>query len=339
MNRRIALALTLLIAAALLGIPARGDEPSATLRAGLIGLDTSHVVAFTKVLNSGAGQGAMGRVRVVAGYPGGSPDIPSSIDRVEGFTATLRDEYGVEIVDSIEALLERVDVVFLESVDGRPHLEQARPVIAAGKPLFIDKPLAGSLADALAIFAMAEQAEVPCFSSSSLRFPPEVVALANDESLVPIAGCMTYGPCALEEHHPDLFWYGVHGVEMLYALMGPGCETVSRTSTEGTDVVTGVWNDGRVGTYRGLRDTAYAFGGVVFGKEKIESFSAPGGYEPLLVEICAFFESGTPPVPHEETLELFAFMEAADESKRRGGEPVSIKDVLDRARAEASLGD
>ena len=312
-----------------------GEEPEdRVLRAGMIGLDTSHVVAFTRLLNDPEAEGPLARVRVVAGYPGGSPDIASSRDRVDRFTAELRDEYGVEIVDSIDELLGRVDVVFLESVDGRPHLEQVRPVIEAGKPVFIDKPLAGSLADAVEIFALAEEAGVPCFSSSSLRFRPEVDEAKEGSSTGAIVGAMTYGPCSIEEHHPDLFWYGVHGVEMLYALMGTGCQSVTRVHSDGVDVVTGSWEGGRAGTYRGIREGKSGFGGVVFGSERIESFETSGNYEPMLIEICEFFFDGEPRVSHEETLEMFAFMEAADESKRRGGEPVSVPEVLERARRE-----
>lgn len=311
-----------------------GEADGPVLRAGLIGLDTSHVIAFTRAMNAPDAEGPLARVRVVAGYPGGSPDIPASRDRVEGFTAQLRDEYGVEIVDSIDALLERVDVVLLESVDGRPHLEQARPVIAAGKPLFIDKPLAGSLADAIAIFAMAEEAGVPCFSSSSLRFRPEAAAVREGGD--PVVGAMTYGPCEIEPHHPDLFWYGVHGVELLYALMGTGCATVSRTQTDGVDLVVGAWADGRVGTYRGIRAGKAGFGATVFREKGIEAFATSGDYGPLVERICTFFVTGEPPVSHAETLELFAFMEAADESKRRGGAPVSIVETLEEARRSAA---
>ena len=150
--------------------PAKTDGTAKVLRAGIIGLDTSHVVAFTKLLNENKTTGPLSTVRIVAAFPGGSPDVPASANRIEGFTKTLRDTYKIEIVDSIPALLERVDVVFLESVDGRPHLEQARPVLAAKKPLFIDKPIAGTLADAVEIFELAKQHGTPVFSSSSVRF-------------------------------------------------------------------------------------------------------------------------------------------------------------------------
>ena len=301
------------------------------LRVGIIGCDTSHVPAFTKVLNNPEASGPLAGVKVVAAFPGGSPDIPSSRDRVDGFTKQLR-EMGVEIVGSVEELLPKVDVVLLESVDGRPHLEQAKPVIAAGKALFIDKPVAGSLADAVEIFRLAEEHKVPCFSSSSLRFSPGVLGMRNHPKVGKVLGVDAYSPCSLEEHHPDLFWYGIHGVELLFTIMGPGCESVSRTQGKGVDLVVGKWKDGRVATFRGIRDGKADYGALVFGDKGIEMAGGYGGYEPLVVEIAKFFKSGEPPVSAAETIEIFAFMEAADESKRQGGAAVTIESVLKKAR-------
>src|SRR5207237_9269485 len=172
----------------LLPLAARADEP-APLRAGIIGLDTSHVVAFTGLLNGPKAEGALKGVRVVAAYPGGSPDLPASRDRVAGYTSTLRDKYHVEIVGSIDELLKKVDVVLLESVDGRPHLEQARPVFKARKPVFIDKPVAGSLADAIEIFKLAKESNTPCFSSSSLRFSPGILGMRDNPKVGKVLGC------------------------------------------------------------------------------------------------------------------------------------------------------
>lgn len=305
------------------------------LRVGIIGLDTSHVPAFTQEFNRGEATGPLAGIRVVAAYPGGSPDVASSRDRVAGFTEQLRG-MGIEIVDTIEALLTRVDVVLLESVDGRPHLEQARPVILAKKPLFIDKPVAGSLADAIAIFRLAQEHGVACFSSSSLRFSPGILGMRSDERVGSVLGCDAYSPCSLEEHHPDLFWYGVHGVEILFTIMGTGCETVSRTQAPGVDVVVGRWRDGRIGTFRGLREGATGYGATVFGAKGIAPAGPYEGYRPLVDEIGKFFRTGKPPVSAEETIEMFAFMEAADESKRRGGSPVKLDEVLAKARLEAA---
>jgi hypothetical protein len=305
------------------------DEPARPLRAGIIGLDTSHVTAFTGLLNGPKDFG----VRVVAAYPGGSPDVASSRDRVAGFTKELHDHYQIEIVDSIAELLPKVDVVLLESVDGRPHLEQVKPVLKAGKPVFIDKPVAGSLADALQIYALAKEANVPCFSSSSLRFSPGIAQIRHDPRLGSVVGCSAYGPCPTEEHHPDLFWYGIHGVEGLFTIMGTGCESVTRVQTKGTELVVGTWKDGRIGTFRGIRDGKSDYGAVVFGSKAILPSGGYGGYEPLMVEICKFFKTGKAPVSAEETLEIFAFMEAADESKRQGGQSVKLKTVFEKAES------
>lgn len=311
------------------------DAPK--IKAGIIGLDTSHVVAFTKALNDPKAKGEFAGVRVTAAFPGGSPDIASSRDRVQGYTKELRGKYGVEIVDSIDALLSKVDVVMLESVDGRPHLEQVIPVFKARKPVFIDKPVAGSLADAIKIFHLAKEHNVPCFSSSSLRFSPGILGMKNDAKVGPVRGCDAFGPAHLEEHHPDLFWYGVHGVEVLFTIMGTGCQKVTRVQTPGTDFVTGVWKDGRIGTFRGIRDGASGYGAMVFGAKSVARSGSYAGYEPLVAEICKFFRTGKPPVSAEETIEIFAFMEAADESKRRRGTPIAIEEVLAKARKEANV--
>jgi hypothetical protein len=334
---RFSLALPLLaLTLALFPSAGRGAEAPKTLRVGIIGLDTSHVVAFTGLLNDPKAKGDLAGVRVVAAYPGGSPDLPDSRDRVKGYTATLRDKYQVEIVASIDALLKKVDVVLLESVDGRPHLGQALPVFKAGKPVFIDKPVAGSLADAVEIYDRAKKFKVPCFSSSSLRFSPGILGMRKNPKVGKVVGCTAYGPCSLEKHHPDLFWYGIHGVETLFTIMGTGCESVVRVQTKGTDLVVGTWKDGRVGTYRGLRQGKHDFGALVFGSRAITPSGGYTGYKPLVVEICKFFRTGKPPVSAAETLEIYAFMEAADASKRRGGKPVTLAAVLDKARKEVA---
>ena len=310
------------------------DAAPKTLRAGMIGLDTSHVIAFPKIFHNPKATGDLAGIKIVAGYPGGT-DIPASRDRVGKFTEQLRG-MGVEIVDTIPKLLEKVDVVLLESVDGRIHLQEAIPVIEAGKPLFIDKPVAGSLADAIAIYELAKKKNVPCFSSSSLRFGAGINELRDPEKVGAIMGADTWGPCSYSEGTPDLFFYGIHGVEPLFTLMGMGCETVARVQTKDTDFVTGVWKDGRVGTYRGIRAGKATSGAMAFGAKGIVQATKLGSYEDLCAEIGKFFRTGKPPVPAEETIEIFAFMEAADESKRQNGAPVALAQVLEKARAEAA---
>lgn len=308
-------------------LSAWGDD----LRIGMIGLDTSHVTAFTQLLNDPGHKQHVPGGKVVAAYKGGSADLESSYTRVDEYASQLQEKFGVEIVDSIEELCAKVDAIMLESVDGRPHLEQVKPVFAAGKPVFIDKPVAGSLRDAIDIYRLAEEHGVPCFSSSSYRYYESLTALKKKD-VGEIRGAISYGPCHLEPHHPDLFWYGVHPVEALFAVLGAGCESVVRTTTPDTDVVTGVWSGGRVGTLRGLRNAATPHKVIVFGSKSVAEQEGGGDYAPLVVEVIKFFRTGAPPVSAEETIEIFAFMEAADESKRRGGLPVTLAEVIEKAR-------
>jgi hypothetical protein len=300
-----------------------------TLRVGIIGLDTSHVIAFTKLLNDTESRDHVPGARVVAGYPGGTPDNPSSANRVEKYTRQLEEQWGLEIVRDIPTLLEKVDAVLLESVDGRPHLEQLKPVLAARKPVFIDKPLAGSLKDAREIAERVRESGVPCFSASSLRFWPGVAKFRKEDVVGEILGCEARSPCHLEEHHPDLYWYGVHGVEILFTIMGPGCESVTRVSTPDFDVVVGRWKDGRIGTYRGIRKGPAPYGATVFGSRTVAVTDPVKGalYRPLVEEIVRFFQTGKSPVSLDETVEMFTFMSAADESKKRGGKPVTLEEM------------
>jgi hypothetical protein len=314
----------LVLLAGALCAPAAG--PPAELRVGVIGTDTSHVPAFTGLLNGDPNApDHIAGARVVAAWKGGSQDIQESIGRVDQFAGDLRTKYGVEIVPDIAALLSKVDVVLLTSLDGRVHLEQARPVIAAHKPLFIDKPLAATLEDAREIARLAKAAGVPWFSSSSLRFG----AIGAAMKLPGLTGAATWGPGPFEAHHPlELAWYAIHPVELLYTIMGMGCESVTRIAGKDADVIVGRWKDGRIGTVTAVRPYS-DYGAVAFrGRESVESHpkaAAATDYRPLVVEMVKFFQTGQPPVSNEETLEIFAFLDAAQRSKEQGGRPVGLR--------------
>jgi hypothetical protein len=313
--------------------PPSTKADDAIIRVGIIGLDTSHAPAFAKILNDENAPADVANCRVTIAYPPGSPDIESSVSRVPGYTEQIS-AMGIKIADSIEQLVGEVDAVLLETNDGRPHLEQVLPALRAGKPVFIDKPIAGSLADAIAIFAASAKLGTPVFSASSLRYAPGAQEIRKG-AIGKVLGCDAYSPAALEETHPDLFWYGVHGVETLFTVMGTGCESVSRTHTKGLDVVVGVWDGNRIGTFRGIREGSSGYGGTAFGTDGIRQIGPYGGYRPLVVEIVKFFRTQEVPISPAETLEIFAFMEAADESKRQSGCPVRIEDVMKKASTEA----
>lgn len=293
------------------------------MRVGMIGLDTSHVIAFTEIFQDHRDHADLSEIEIVAGFPGGT-DIPLSRERVADYSAQLSRK-GVEIVSSIPALLEQVDAVMLESVDGNAHLEQVIPVFESGLPVFVDKPLAGSFADAVEIARLATLHAVPCFSSSSIRYSPKLDDVCA--SLRSIQGATTWSPCHTHENIPDLFFYGIHGIEGLFRLMGSGCESVQRVSREQIELVVGTWKDGRIGTYHGLRTSESIFGATAFAAERVLSVDIEIPYRELCVQIAKFFRTNIPPVPLPETMQIFKFMQAAEESKRQGGATVALDQI------------
>ena len=293
------------------------------LRAGIIGTDTSHVPAFTAGLHAHPEW----KVAVVAAFKGGSPDLPDSASRVEAYAKEIRDKFGVEIVDSIDALLAKVDVVLIESVDGRPHLAQARPVLKAGKRLFIDKPFTAGLADAREIVRLAKETGTPFFSCSCARFQPEIWKLRDDAGVGMVTKVQGSAPFNVEPHHPDLFWYGIHGVEALYTVMGPGCVGVSRKAEGDLDITKGTWKDGRVGVFRGVVKGDYKPIVKVWGARGEHETKEGFEYGGLLAVMAEFFHTGTPPIDPAETIEIIEFMTAAQLSKERGGAEVKLEEL------------
>jgi hypothetical protein len=303
--------------AAALVTPAQAKD----LRIGMVGLDTSHVTAFTRVLNDKTDKNHITGARMVAAVKDSSPDVESSYTRVEKYTAELIGKWGVKLYPTVDELCRHVDAVMIENVDGRPHLKHAIDVIKAGKPLYIDKPLAGTLEDCVKIYQLAKEYNIPVFSSSSLRFAKNTLA-ARAGDYGKVLHCETFSPAHLEPHHPDLFWYGIHGVESLFTVMGPGCVSVQRgTTNDGKIEVTGTWKDGRIGIFR----EGKGYGGTA----KCETGEHPvgnyDGYAPLVAAVVKFFKSSKSPVTSRETLEIYAFMQAADESKAANGKEVPLK--------------
>jgi predicted dehydrogenase len=313
------------------------DKPK-EIRVGIIGLDTSHSTDFTRILNVGPKNPEdapkLAGLKVVAAYAPGSKDIPESYERIPEYTEIVKG-MGVEIVGTIDELLTKVDAVLLESNDGKVHLEQVRPVLKAKKPVFIDKPLAATLADCVRIYDEAAAAGVPIFTASSLRYGVSTLEVRAGK-LGKVHSVEAHSPAKLEKSHVDLFWYGIHGVESLFTVLGKGAVSVKRgTTADGLIEVTGQWSDGRTGVFRESNTTdRKGFGGLAKGEKGELAVGAYEGYEPLLVAVAEYFRTGKVPVDIEETMEIYAFMEAADESKRRGGEAVTLAEVLEKARAK-----
>ncbi|MDR1011311.1 MAG: Gfo/Idh/MocA family oxidoreductase [Opitutaceae bacterium] len=306
-------------------MPAAGE-----IRIGIIGADTSHAPAFAKLINDPAAQGHVGGGRVTTVFKAFSPDMPLSAGRVDGFMRQLLAMPGVTAADSIEQLAQNVDAIMILSADGRAHPGLARRVIPFRKPIFIDKPLATTYRDAREIFRFAEQHGTPVFSTSSLRYALAQPALekAAKTKMGALKGVFVWGPATVEPNHPDLFWYGIHSVESLYAVMGAGCVSVQRTHTPDADIITGIWPGERVGTIRAMRDTKSYYGLTLFGANAAHTEGSASGYAPLAKEIITFFQTGKSPVASAETLEIMAFMEAAELGKTRNGASVPLAEII-----------
>lgn len=298
-----------------------GPTSAADLRLGIIGTDTSHVIEFTKMLNDTSSPQHVTGARVTAAYKGGSTAMPESYTRVDRFANDLRTRWQVEFVPNIGALCGRVDGILLESVDGSQHLEQVKQAVKCGKPMWIDKPVASTLADAREIARITHDAGVPWFSASSLRFGD----IANSVKSADNTGAVAWGPGSLGKGGLDLAWYAIHTVELLYAILGPGCEEVTRVHTDASDVIIGRWRGGRIGEVRALRP-GDSYGAVAFRAKAVASSppNADDSYRPLVVEIVRFLQTGQPPVSNEETLETIDFMDAAQRSMAANGAPVKL---------------
>lgn len=310
------------------------STPAEPIRVAIIGTDTSHAVAFTQLINAPSATGPLANVQVVAAFPGGSPDIASSRDRVEKFADQLR-KSGVTIVDSIDEVVELADAFLLESVDGRVHLEQFRK-IAVGKPVFVDKPATASVSDFLSIMRIAKETNTPFFSSSALRFCSEVQAIKSNKKIGTLLGASTSTPYRTDPTHPDLFWYGIHGVESLATLLGPGCEEVTRIDSDAGVLLACKWQDGRKGTMWALATGNPVYSYTLYGNKHVASNTGFSGYGNLVTQICTFFETREAPVSPEETLEVLAMMEAADVSRDRHGATVKLAEVIELARQKSS---
>ncbi|MFN8708026.1 MAG: gfo/Idh/MocA family oxidoreductase [Planctomyces sp.] len=329
----------------LAGIHVSVADDAAPIRVGIIGLDNYQALDFTSQFHNPAAPEELKGLKVVAGYAGGSPDIQESVESLPKWLPGFK-EQGVEILDSIEAVRDRSDAILIMSLDGRTHLEDLKKVGKSGVPVYIGRPMAASLPEVISMFEFASKHDIPLFSCSQHRYVPGFRNMRGHPEVGNVLGADVWGGCPEDPLHPDTVWKGLHGIETLYTLLGPGCLTVTRASTPDCDVLTGVWNDGRIGSYRGIRRGAVTYRAMVFGDKGISpsgdygydvptNWVAPHGeywgYKGVAIEIVRFFKTRQPPVSPEETMEIFAFMEAAHESKRRGGSPVSVAEVLTEA--------
>lgn len=304
-----------------------GAAAAKDIKIGVVGLSV-HSAAFSQILNDSNKTSDLAGCTITALYhPPGNPDVDFTKEQLTKFESDIR-AMGVKIVGSMSEMLALVDVVMIETNDGRPHMKEVLPAFEAGKPVFLDKPVAASLNGVIEIYEKAKQFNVPVFTSSALRYIPGVANIKSSEVL----SASTFSPAAFEKSHTDQFWYGIHGIELLFRAMGPGCREVAHVHhSKADDLLVGYWNNDRVGTFRGIREGKKDFGGTAYMQDQIATLGTFTGYRDLVVRVVEFFLTKVPPVPVSETLEIYAFMEAAMESRKNGGIKVSLEKTLSKA--------
>ncbi len=320
-NGEITWAVTAFILLALLGSAC--SLPSQEIRFGILGTDSSHAVEFTRILNDASAADHVAGGKVVVAYRGGNPTLPFSRDRIQRFTDSLQKTWSIPFVANIRDLCSNTDAILVLSVDPSARMRELREVANCHKPLYIDKPLGGSFADAQQIAKFLNEQHLPWFSSSSLRY-------GHEQRPADVLGAETWGPGKYIEGFPlDLTYYGIHSIESLYSIMGPGVVQVAQTRSKDTGVLTATWADGRVGTVRLIHPDS-VYGSIIFhtGGHAETNLNLLGpGYAPLLQQIVAFAKTGKAPVSEAETLEIFSVMDAAQKSLDRGGAPVQVVPV------------
>jgi hypothetical protein len=289
------------------------------IKLGMLDFDTSHVVEFARRLHHKgvAEEQWVDGAGIVIACPGESRIMP---ERIPGYKREI-EKLGIPLVDQPTAMIGKVDGMLIESQQGGVHWERARPFLEAGLPCYIDKPFTCGVADAKKLAALAEAKKVPIFSSSSLRYAPELVRFMADPKHGKVLGAVAYGPASLHDLNPGLYHYGIHAVEVLYTLMGPGCRRVTCAHERDADVVTGQWKDGRLATVRGIRSGKSPYGCLAFAEQGVEA--VPIGtayiYRELLIKIVEMFQTKRAPLDIAVTVEIVAFIEAALRSGQNHG--------------------
>jgi predicted dehydrogenase len=296
-----------------------GDETCETgldggipvIRFGLVGVNTSHADAFSRILNGSATDEPTvegGRVVAIWGNEGdaGRVDELATKHDIPNRVASASDMIG-----SIDAVL-----IVDDHGGGETHAALARPFIEAGLPTFIDKPMSTEYRDAAELFELADKTGAPLMSCSALRFAAELEpARAELERIGKLSSVISTGP-------GDWYYYGVHAVELLGAVAGTGAATLHRHSFDQRDVAVISYPDGPTAIVQTLRDASYVFELVAYGENgqlSIEVKDSLAFYSNTIREVVKMAETGKAPLTAAQTLEVIAILRAGEASAETGG--------------------
>ncbi len=280
----------------------------------IVGLDTSHSISFTQLIQDKE-EKMVDQLQVVTclRFPSPFQSEPDQDKRRE----TL-ENLGVKVTRSFEEAVEGVDGIMIEINDPSRHLEYFAKAAELGAPIFLDKPLADNLENGIKIYNIAKEKKIKAWSSSSLRFSPEIIECASKVDQPILAS--VFGALGRAAAGSSLIWYGIHTFEMLMTLMGSGAKSVYAKEDDGGIVSIVEYEGGR----RGIAECNSGmgnYGGRAQNKEMAENFITAGSPYPYLIKALEnFFIDGTVPVPFEDTLEIQAIMDTAVKSLESGKE-------------------
>jgi len=290
------------------------------IKVAIIGLDTSHSIEFPRRMQAAdcpPDQMVPG-IRAVTCLRFETPfQDKKGLDERQ----SRLESWGVRVTTRFEEAVADCDAIMLEINDGAFHLDYFKKVAALGKPVFLDKPLAASLADGRAIIRLMRAHNTRVWSGSSIPFCPELDGTRS--GFTQIKRAHVFGALGDAPAGDSLVWYGVHTVEMLQRIMGPGALSVCALETKGSILAVADYGAGREGVVEAIRGM-WVYGGRIQGvmnkEPKIVPFvcASTYAYRDILRLIKTFFEGGAAPVDMLTTFEGLAMMTAARQSIETG---------------------
>lgn len=290
------------------------------IRFGIVGLD-GHGPVFAEQVNGRSA--TVEHTRVSAAMPVSSVMVSRAV-LADNVSRTK--ELGVAIVHEPQELVRQVDGVLILHDDGSIHLDLVRLFAPFGKPLFVDKPLESSVDRAKELARVCRSHNCSVFSASSLRFSIEMQRILNTAGDDDVCSALTYAPFKHTATMPGWIYYAIHAVEPLFELMGGGCREVRSVESEFGPLAIGRWADGRLGFAKANREGPHDYGMTVWRQADTETTIVEAGrlYPELLARIRSFVATGSPPVAIEQSIEVIAFLSAANESMAADGRPVAL---------------